>query len=265
MAFRRKTILIAEEDPTFAMYLSILLNRMGFDVIPVESGAKAMILLGIIMPDVLLLGIKTPHVEGLKVINRIKQDTRTSSIPVIIISEESDGEIRQECLRLGCSGFLTRPVELADLNDLLWNVIVLPGGRRRRHLRVGYEKKVAITYNGVTQNYYAVSLSEAGIYVRRRTRLPLGSRVEVTLPLANHDKLRLKGVVSDERGLYGNLFKVAPGMTIDFREVSEDQMARLRAYIAELLAGDILEEQEETYILINRYRSPVLAGLPHPR
>jgi CheY-like chemotaxis protein len=229
---------------------------MGFDVIPVESGAKMMILLGMIMPDVLLLGIKIPHAEGLKVLSRIKQDMRTSLTPVIMISEESDGEIRQECLRLGCSGFLTRPVELAELNDLLWNVIVLPGGRRRRHLRVGYEKKVAITYNGVTQNYYAVSLSEGGIYVRRRSRLPLGSRVEVTLSLENHDTFRLKGVVSDERGLYGNLFKVAPGMTIDFREMSKDQMARLRAHIADLLVGDILEEPEEPYITIHQYRFP---------
>jgi CheY-like chemotaxis protein len=260
MDFKRKTIILADDDPTFTMILSVLLDRMGFQVIPVEKPKQALVWLRSMRPDIILLSSKPPHVDGLTTLRYIKESPKFGTIPVIMILEETEKEVREEFLRLGCSGILKKPIDLNELGSMIWNVIVLPGGRRRKALRVAFEKKIFVTYNGVTQGYYAVSLSEGGLYVRKRGRLPLGAQVQVALPLSDGSRMVLKGVVVNETELYGNFFKIVPGVTIDFIEMDPVNARKLRIFIIELLVGDLLEEQDGPYIAIHRGSSTSWIG-----
>lgn len=251
MGFRRRVVLIASDNQIFTMYLSIVLNRMGFDVIPSDTPIKVIDLLKRFTPDIVLLSVKMPDLHWLKAIRGAKEVKRKSSISVILISDESDKDIYQECLRMGCSGFLPRPVDLAELNKILFNFTVLPGCRRRRSLRVSFGKKIAVTYNGVTHNFYAVTLSEGGIYIRKRHPLPIGEKVEIAIPLKNEELLCLQGTVIAQKGLYGDLYKIEPGIAVEFNNPSSSDSVILRSYITELLAGDILDEQEEPFFLVS--------------
>ena len=253
MTDRPKRILIVDDSETFLMYISILLRRMGFDkVIPADSGIEALKLLRILMPDVVLLDIAMPHMDGVTALRHIKGDDRTSHIPVIMVTISSDSKLHEECERLGCSGYLTKPVKINDLNCALNQCISYAGGRKRQHLRTSFERKVAVTCNGDTKEHYAVSLSEGGMYVRKVNPFSVGTEVEIALPLRDEKTLNLKGTVIYVKSISGDIFKVAPGMAIEFKKLTGDESAMLKTHITELLTGDILDEQEEPVLTIDQ-------------
>jgi CheY-like chemotaxis protein len=252
MSDRPKRILVVDDSETFLMYISILLRRMGFDkIIPADNGIEALKLLRILMPDVVMLDITMPQMNGITVLRHIKGDEHTSNIPVIMVTMGSDKKLYEECERLGCSGYLTKPVKLIELNDTLNECIPFRAGEKRQFLRTSFEKKVAVTHKGVTKEHYALSLSEGGMYIRNRNPFSAGAEIEVALPLKDEKTINLKGTVIYVKGLSGDVFRVAPGMAIEFKGLNSDDSEMLKAYITDLLTQDIIEEQDEPVITID--------------
>jgi CheY-like chemotaxis protein len=251
MSDRSKRILIVDDSETFLMYISILLRRMGFDkVVPADNGIEALKLLRIMMPDVVLLDIAMPQMDGITALRHIKGNDHTSNIPVIMATIASDKKSYEECERLGCSGYLTKPVKVTDLYSILNESISYEGGKKRKFLRTSFGKKVAITHSGGTKEHYAITLSEGGIYIRERNPLSVGTEVEITLPLKS-ETVNPKGAVIYVKGLSGDVFNVAPGMAIEFKGLTSKDSAMLKEYIKEQLTKDIIEEQDEPVISID--------------
>jgi CheY-like chemotaxis protein len=249
MGNRTKRILIVDDSETFLMYTTVLLHRMGFDKITsAKNGVEALKLLRILMPDVILLDIKMPQMDGITVLRHIKDDENTSNIPVIMVTIVSDGNSIEDCKRLGCSGYLTKPVKVTELNDTLNKCISYEGGKRRKFLRTSFEKNVSVTHNGITEEHPAICLSEGGIYVRKRNPFNIGTEVEISLSLKDDKILNLKGTVIYIRGLSGDVVRDQPGMAIEFKNVNEDASVMLRTYITELLTEDIIEGKDEPII-----------------
>lgn len=251
MGDRSKKILIVDDSETFLMYISILLRRMGFDkVVPANNGVEALKLLSILMPDVVLLDINMPQMDGIKALRYIKGNDNTSNIPVIMATVASDKKSYEECEKLGCSGYLTKPVKVTDLYGILNESISYEGGKKRKFLRTSFENKVTITHSGGTKEHYAINLSEGGIYIRGKNLLSVGTEVEITLPLKS-ETVNLKGTVIYVKGLSGDIFNVVPGMAIEFKGLTSKDPAMLREYIKEQLTKDIIEEQDEPVISID--------------
>jgi len=252
MGERDKNILIVDDSETFLMYTSILLNRMGFDkVIPAKNGIEALKLLRILMPDIVLLDIVMPQMDGIATLRHIKGDEQTSSIPVIIVTIKSDRQAIEECKRLGCSYYITKPVNLNEINNALNENISYPGGRKRKLLRGSFEKKVVLTHKGKKEELHAVCLSEGGIYIRKRNPFRVGTDVEVTISFNEETSVNIKGTVIYIRGFSGDVFKVPPGMAIEFKDLTKSDALMIKEYITELLTEDILNEQNEPCITID--------------
>jgi CheY-like chemotaxis protein len=252
MGDRPKNILLVDDSETFLMYTSIILRRMGFDkVIPANDGIEALKLLRILMPDVILLDISMPHMDGITVLRHIKSNDHTSNIPVIMVTTVSDMKSYKECERLGCSGYLTKPVKVTELLNILNKCITYEGDKKRQFLRTPFEKKVSVTHEGLTEEHYAVSLSEIGIYIRKVNPFNVGTEIEIALPLKDDKVISLKGIVIYVKGISGDIFKIAPGMAIEFKNLTSDHSAMLKAYITDLLTKDIIEEQNEPIIILD--------------
>lgn len=251
MSERSKRILIVDDSETFLMYFSILLRRLGFDIIPADNGITALKLLRILVPDVVILDIAMPQMDGITTLRHIKGDEHTSHIPVIIVTVSSDKKCLEECERLGCSGYLTKPVNVSEINSMLNGCITFREGRKRRFLRTSFEKKVFVTHNGETKEHYAVNLSERGIYIRKREPFRIGTEVDVILPLTDKVTLSMKGKVIYVKGIERSMFKVVPGMAVEFRDVSNHDSETLKAYITDHLTKDIFEEQVEPVITVD--------------
>ena len=152
------TVLIADGSDT-CMYLSIVLNRMNFLVIPVRNGQKAIEMARAVEPDVVLLDIDLPDESGLNVLRKLKEDGSTSDIPVIMMSVKESDKIRSECENCGCDGFLNKPVNIVGLHKELERSFKFQGGGKRRYLRSSWNNKVCLDHGDRSVEYESVSLS----------------------------------------------------------------------------------------------------------
>jgi CheY-like chemotaxis protein len=247
MSKRSKRILIVDDSETFLMYFSILLRRMGFNVIPADNGMTALKLLRVLMPDIVILDIAMPQMDGITTLRYIKGDMHTTNIPVIIVTVSSDPKYHEECEKLGCSGYLTKPVKVPDIHNML-NGCMSSLGKTRQSLRTAFDKKVSVTHDGVTREHHAVSLSERGIYIRKKNPLRVGTEVEVSVPLKDDETLNMKGNVIYVKGGKGTLFEIVPGMAVEFRDVSTHDSEKLNSFITDCLTKDIFEDQAESVL-----------------
>jgi CheY-like chemotaxis protein len=88
---RQKSILVVDNSEIFLTYISMTLRRMGYDkIIPANNGADAIELITLLLPDVVLLDINMPEMDGIATLKRIKENQKTSQIPVIMISSTDD-------------------------------------------------------------------------------------------------------------------------------------------------------------------------------
>jgi len=111
-------ILLAEDDDGHATLVERNLRRAGLDngFTRLRDGQEALdFLLG---PDavhcescILLLDIKMPRVDGVEVLRRLKNDARTATLPVVMLTTTDDPREVERCYQLGCNVYVTKPVE----------------------------------------------------------------------------------------------------------------------------------------------------------
>lgn len=248
MTSRKKSILIADDSETFVMYSSILLKRLGFDVIPVENGAEALKLIKVMEPTLVMLDIHMPVMDGLTTLRLIKEDKRTQEIPVVMVTTDSDRDIVAECEKMGCSGYVTKPINIDKLYEVIQECLYSPKGFKRQHIRASFNNKISVVHDGKACEFYAVNISEGGIYLTAKDPFPLGSEVKVSLHLDDGKTLTLDTSVVYIKGLYGDLFKNPPGMALKFKNLTDDESLMLRNYVRKLIAEDLLDSQEEVVI-----------------
>ena len=116
---QKPTVLIADDSKTFTIYLSTILNRMNFNVITAHNGTSALELARQLKPDLILLDIDMPGMNGKEVLKNVKGDPETSAIPVIMLTIKGDDENIDECNKLKCDSFLRKPVEPQQLIETL--------------------------------------------------------------------------------------------------------------------------------------------------
>ena len=243
-----KKILIADNSQTFLMYIGILLKRMGFTIVPAENGAEVLRLLHMCNPDVIMLDTKLDKVDSVAVVTEIKNDKQTSHIPVIMVSVDANSETVETYKKIGCSGYLTKPVRTDTLHTAIQECVFYPRGTKRKYLRVSFERKVTVVHNGMPHELYTETLSEMGAYIRSKDPFPVNSELEIILPLTDTDILHLRGKVIYQKGLFGYILKVPPGMGIKFKDITEDQAKKLKVFVQNLLTEGISDIQEETGI-----------------
>ena len=244
----KNKILLADDNNIFLMYAGILIRRMGFKVIPAKGGADLLNLIKLSAPDVVMLDVQLSKMDGITVLSLMKEDEDISDIPVIMVSNDPRSETIEKCRSLGCSAYLLKPVKIEELYGALERSVFPPASKNRRHLRASFVNKVVLTFNKRQYELYGETLSQGGIYIRGMDLFPVGSEVYVTLPLKAKGSMRLKGVVIYTKGLFGDEFKVPPGMAIEFRGLTDDEARTLEDYVENLIAEDILDSQEEPVI-----------------
>lgn len=102
----RQCVLVVDDHPKVLRFVEIGLKVHGFDVIVTSSGLEALELVKKAEPDVMLLDIFMPEIDGFKVLERLRT---FSQMPVIAFSSRPDN--REEALRLGANVFMPKPFE----------------------------------------------------------------------------------------------------------------------------------------------------------
>ncbi len=121
----QEVVLIVDDEPRNIELLTAMLAPDGFLFRSAESGAKALASIAEHRPDLVLLDIMMPDMDGHEVVRRIKEDAATSSIPVIMVTALDDRKSRLTSLEAGAEDFLTKPVDRAELRMRVRNLLRL--------------------------------------------------------------------------------------------------------------------------------------------
>jgi two-component system, chemotaxis family, chemotaxis protein CheY len=239
----KKRILIADDSQVFLISIGLLLKRLGFGVLPGENGVEVLKLAKMSEPHLIILDINMEIMDGITVLRHLKGDKRTSRIPVIMLSSDSKPETIEKCKSLGCSAYVQKPLKIQELYEAVQSCFYPDEAKRRNHLRCALNKKINVRYNGEIYQLYSETISAGGIYLRKNEPFPIGSKIDMTLPLDEGLEIQLKGVVIYTQELFGGLLKLPPGMAVEFKGIAGENYDTMVNFVENLLAADILEEQ----------------------
>jgi CheY-like chemotaxis protein len=121
-----KRILIVEDNEMNRDVLSRRLVRHGYDVLLAADGMHGLSLAGSARPDLILMDLAMPEIDGWECARRLKADGRTRSIPIIALSAHAMRGDRQKALDAGCDDFDTKPLDFAGLLDKMDRLLQLP-------------------------------------------------------------------------------------------------------------------------------------------
>lgn len=107
-AGRKPCVLVAEDDRFIRRIAEMALERQGFTVLTAEDGESALRQVRESTPDVVLLDLIMPKVQGFEVLRRLKQDPATAGVPVIILSSLGQEADVQRALAAGAAGYLVK-------------------------------------------------------------------------------------------------------------------------------------------------------------
>ncbi len=112
---KKATILIVDDIPDTVQLLRDWLESHEFNAIGVTSSLEALDIAEEQKPDLILLDIMMPKMDGMETCRRLKANPRTSSIPVVIVTAKNPSDARAEGMMAGAVDYITKPVNLTDL------------------------------------------------------------------------------------------------------------------------------------------------------
>lgn len=119
MMEKKSRILIADDFEELRTALTLMLKYAGFDVIEVENGRQAIEAAHQEAPDLILMDVTLPVVDGLQATREIRSDEKFERLPIIILSAHDSDEIRQQAAEAGGSEYISKPLEFAELKKLI--------------------------------------------------------------------------------------------------------------------------------------------------
>ncbi|MEO8489785.1 EAL domain-containing response regulator [Pseudomonas sp.] len=115
MASQPATLLIVDDEPQVRKLLETLLQHEGYLTLTASSGEEALLMVAQQPPDLILLDIMMPGMDGYEVASQLKSDEATANIPIIMLSALSEASARVSGLETGAEEFLSKPVERVEL------------------------------------------------------------------------------------------------------------------------------------------------------
>ena len=112
---REATLLIVDDKPQNLRLISDFLAEQGFELMLTRSGAQALEKIELAMPDLILLDVTMPEMDGFEVCRRLKDNARTAALPVIFMTALDDTAHKVEGFRLGAADYITKPIQREEL------------------------------------------------------------------------------------------------------------------------------------------------------
>ena len=117
-------ILVVDDDPNVQRLLTYTLRQEGYEVLTAADGAEAVRLWGLEHPDLLLLDVMLPKLDGYAVASRIRAEEGTGHTPIIMLTAEREVEQKVKGLRAGADDYLVKPFHPAELLARIKSLLV---------------------------------------------------------------------------------------------------------------------------------------------
>ena len=110
----KKLILIIEDEQKNLKLLRDLLQVSGYSTSEAANGKQGIELARQKRPDLIVMDIHLPVMDGITAINILKQDTDTQDIPILVISAFAMDRDKERAVQAGCDGYLSKPIDIRD-------------------------------------------------------------------------------------------------------------------------------------------------------
>ncbi len=168
------TILVVDDSPPSVQLLELQLSHAGYRVIPAYSGAEALAIVSAQSPDLIILDVMMPGLDGFTVCRQLKADSRTWFIPIILLTALSRVQDRIQGIEAGADDFLSKPFNREEL---------LARVRSLLRLKYAYDalqterNRLALLYNIGQEINSRLALDEVLGKIVTLTRDALGARM----------------------------------------------------------------------------------------
>jgi CheY-like chemotaxis protein len=116
---RERVILVAEDSPDSAVPISLHLQQAGYQVVMANDGDEAVKIATVSRPDLILMDLAMPVLDGLAATKRIREEMPNAYIPIIAITAFSTSGFLQAAHDVGFDGFLAKPIDFDKLDELI--------------------------------------------------------------------------------------------------------------------------------------------------
>lgn len=117
---KQPLVLIVDDDRDNLLLASCVIESLGMRYVVTDNPEKCFNLVSTLLPDIVLLDIVMPELNGLQITRKLKEDKDIASIPVIAVTGLTSIKDRQEIFAAGCNDYLSKPYLIEELESKVW-------------------------------------------------------------------------------------------------------------------------------------------------
>ena len=189
----KKTILLVDDSNIFLELERTFFKRSGCRILVARNGVETLKVARETHPDIILLDLVMPDMDGADTCRQLKEDASTRDIPVLIVSSRGDEAAKRRCFDAGAIDFVLKPLRQREIVQKVADVLDVS---YRQHLRIGVKISVDKQVGSRRYEGYSLNLSEGGMFIRSEAHLEDGDLLELSFTLPDHqDPIAVKAQV----------------------------------------------------------------------
>jgi CheY-like chemotaxis protein len=110
-----KRVLLVDDSETVIQFEKMILRGMGFDIATAKNGKLALQQIATQKPDLILLDLMMPDMDGIETLRHLKEMPEAQGIPVIVVTTKGDPELVKQAFEAGCDDYVTKPIDKTEL------------------------------------------------------------------------------------------------------------------------------------------------------
>jgi DNA-binding response OmpR family regulator len=122
----KNLIMLVDDEPNLRELLRQMLELGGFDVVEAEDGLEALEKLEMVAPDVMILDVMMPNLDGVSLCKKLRAGTAFAGLPIIMVSGKTQHKAVQEGLAAGANQYLCKPITVQELLQSVRSLLPAP-------------------------------------------------------------------------------------------------------------------------------------------
>jgi DNA-binding response OmpR family regulator len=119
-------VLVIEDDPDVQHLLRMVLENDGHEVLAANDGSRGLAMAARRSPDAIILDVMMPFMDGFAVLEALREEERTATIPVLILSAIQTDAVEQRCYRMGAQAYIRKPFDPEILLGTVQEMLAAP-------------------------------------------------------------------------------------------------------------------------------------------
>jgi CheY-like chemotaxis protein len=120
---RDRTVLIVEDSDDARYFMRLSLEQLGYLIIEAENGARAVEIAQLERPDIILMDLSLPILDGITATEKIRASDGLQSVPIIAVTAHQETDFRVGAKAAGFDAYVTKPIDIDFLGDLIQGLL----------------------------------------------------------------------------------------------------------------------------------------------